>query len=189
MLTGCGTTVTHDSASYGKMSQQEAIQLVHELRIFDYNPSQPLVVAGKKGERLRMFKPLDASRRYSVIQTVDQDGINLNRAHLVLVDETQDWQFYCERRVWLSGNASTGGFYKNIIDYYGVGYTPQRVNFADISRIKLDRRPALIPGAPSTYAIYLYFQDGTQIFIDFSDHPNKHKEYLSALLELCPNVK
>lgn len=74
-------------------------------------------------------------------------------------------------------------------DYYKYEYRPERIDFESIAAIKLDRRPALIPGAPSTYTINLTRQDGSKIMLDFSEHPNKHKEYLPALLLLCPNVK
>lgn len=74
---GCVNNVTHNYSHFDKMSQAEAIQLIYELRVWNYNPKL-------KGD-LRTAFALDLTRRYSPIKMVDPSGMTIDRASPVLI--------------------------------------------------------------------------------------------------------
>ncbi len=161
LLAGCA--VTHEYAQYHRMSPQEAVQVLDELLAADYSSS----------ENVTLWYQLDTSRAYWKITSIDQDGLDMDIAVYVYDHIVRSIVTPNSRVSW----------------NYSVSHTYERVRFADVTSIKIDRRPALLPGAPSTFEIYLLRQGKKRITINFSQHPNKYKEYLSALLVLCPNVK
>jgi hypothetical protein len=69
------------------------------------------------------------------------------------------------------------------------GDANRRVNFNDVTGIKVDRRKGLFSWAPSTFDIILTQKGGPTWHIDFIRHPDKQDEYLSAFLTMCPNIK
>lgn len=209
ILSGCGTTVTRNYARNQQMSQDAAIAIIKDLKAGGPSGENcwPIESLDKAG--FHFFYPVRVHPGHLWIE-YEKNGRLHTAGFLIGQWETTTkkgttMEWFIDKRVYthmeylsltlkrplVGDRCDLGDIHDALIEKVtdSIEFRDISVDFASVESIKIDRRPALIPGAHSTYDVILLTSEGRIVHIDCSKRPENFDEYLSAFFVLCPNVK